>query len=135
VLRNSTRLFQDPCGGLWRATELHCRLQIRGRTRFRQSDVAVVLGLDDSTESRYLDRAPDLVVEIRSPQDTVAAQLRKIDEYLQNGAKLAWLILPEERSVIIVEPGKQARTAVAGEVLDGANLLPDLRIPVDELFV
>jgi hypothetical protein len=47
---------------------------------------------------------------------------------------LAWLILPEERSVIIAEPRKQARTAIGGEVLDGAQLLPDLRIPVDELF-
>ena len=116
------------------ATELHCRLQVRGRTRFRQPDVAVVLGPDESAESRYLERAPDFVVEIRSPQDTVAAQLRKIEEYFDNGAKLAWLILPDERSVIIAEPGKQARTAVSGEVLDGSQLLPGLHVPVAELF-
>jgi len=39
--------------------------------------------------SRYLDRAPDLVVEIRSPEDTVAAQLRKFDEYFETEPK--WL--------------------------------------------
>ena len=39
--------------------------------------------------SRYLDRAPDLVVEICSPEDTVAAQLRKFDEYFETEPK--WL--------------------------------------------
>jgi len=78
------------------AVELLCRLKIRGEVRFRLPDIAVVLGPDTSPDSRYLDRAPDLVVEIRSPDDTVGAQLRKFDEYFENGTKMAWLIVPEE---------------------------------------
>ena len=48
--------------------------------------------------------------------------------------KLGWLILPEERSVLVFAPGARVRTAVAGETLDGGELLPDLRVAVDELF-
>jgi Uma2 family endonuclease len=116
------------------AAGLHCRQKIRGEVRFRVPDIAVVLGPDTSPDSRYLDRAPDLAVEIRSPEDSVAAQLRKFDEYFENGAKVAWLILPEERSVIVAEPGKAARTVIAGETLDAGHLLPDLRISVQDLF-
>ncbi len=116
------------------ATELHCRLRVSGRLRFRLPDVAVVLGPDDASESRFLDRAPDLVIEIRSPDDSLTSQIRKIDEYFANGAKLAWLILPEERSVMIFTPNAPVRTALPGETLDGGELLPDLRVPVDDLF-
>ena len=44
------------------------------------------------------------------------------------------MIVPEERSLIVAEPGKAARTVITGETLDAGHLLPDLRIPVQELF-
>ncbi|HYM09332.1 MAG TPA: hypothetical protein VEU62_01295 [Bryobacterales bacterium] len=54
-------------------------------------------------------------------------------DYFANGAKLAWLILPEEHSVLIFTPKAPPRTALAGEIPDG-GVLPGLKIPVDELF-
>ena len=116
------------------AAELHCRLMVSGRLRFRLPDVAVVLGPDDTSEIRFLDRAPDLVIEIRSPDDSLASLFRKMNDYFANGTKLAWLILPEERSVMIFTPNAPVRTALPGETLDGGDLLPDFRVPVDELF-
>lgn len=123
----------DKHPGGYVAIEMRCRLTVSGRTRFRLPDVAVVLG-DKSTEDRFLDRAPDMVVEIRSPDDTVSSLTRKMSEYLENGTKLAWLVLPEERSVLILTPNAAPRTALAGETLDGGDLLPDLKIAVDDLF-
>src|SRR5713226_7427455 len=67
--RKLDEYFDSHPGG-YAATELHCRLQIRGRPRFRLPDVSVVLN-DESPDSLYLERAPDLVVEIKSPEDTV----------------------------------------------------------------
>jgi Uma2 family endonuclease len=120
-------------GGGYVASELRCRLKVSGRTRFYLPDVSVVLG-DDSPEMRFLERAPDLVVEVRSPDDSVSSLTRKMADYFANGAKLTWLILPEERSVLIFAPKAATRTALAGETLDGGDLLPGLKIPVDELF-
>ncbi len=119
--------------GCYAAMRLHCRLEVDGEPRFRLPEIAVVLD-DDSTEERYLDRAPDLVVEIRSPDDSVSALSRKMDEYFANGARLGWLVLPEEKSVLVFAPEGRVRTAVEGDVLDGGNLLPDLKLPVEELF-
>ena len=124
-------LDQHPGGFV--AVEMHCKLSIEGESRFRLPDVALVLARD-AAEDRYLDRAPDLVVEIRSPDDSIAALLRKMDEYFANGAKLGWLILPEEKSVLVITADRAVRTAVSGETLDGGGLLPELQIPVDELF-
>jgi Uma2 family endonuclease len=126
--------YFDTHPGGYVAPELHCRLTAGSRTRFYLPDVAVVLG-DDAPEARFLDRAPDLAVEIRSPDDTIAYLTRKMGDYLASGAKLGWLILPEERSVLVFAPHAAPRTFVAGEILDGGELLAGLQIPVDELFV
>ena len=60
--------------------------------------------------------------------------MRKFDEYFANGTKLGWLILPEEKSVLLLSPDAPTRTAVAGETLTGGDLLSDLAFPVDYLF-
>ncbi|MDQ6700869.1 MAG: Uma2 family endonuclease [Acidobacteriota bacterium] len=123
--------YLDARPGNYVGTELHCRLLIDGKVRFRLPDLAVVLG---GFSEDYLDRGPDLAVEIRSPEDSIVSQLRKIDDYFLNGTKLAWLILPEEQSVLVLVPHASPRTLVAGDTLDGGDLLPDLRIPVADLF-
>lgn len=114
-------------------SELRCRLKVGGDTRFRLPDLSVVLD-DDSPEEEVLNGAPDLVIEIRSPDDSVTSLVRKMDEYFANGAKLGWLVLPEEKSVLVLAPEGPVRTALEGEVLDGGSVLPDLKLPVSELF-
>jgi Uma2 family endonuclease len=117
----------------WVGTGLHCQLTIRGEVRFRLPDVAVVLG-DRFTPDGYLDGAPDLAVEVRSPGDRLAEQMRKFDDYFANGTKLGWLVLPEEKSVLILLPNAAPQTVVSGETLTGGDLLPDLAFPADYLF-
>ncbi len=54
---------------------------------------------------------PDLVVELASPSDEgprgVTALRRKMDLYQANGARLGWLLLPEERAVDIWRGGQR----------------------------
>ena len=126
--------YFDAHPGGYTGTELHCRLNIRGEVHFRLPDVAVVLG-NRFTPDGYLDGAPDLAVEVLSPDDTIAEQMRKFDDYFANGTKLGWLILPEEKSVLILLPSAAARAVVSGETLTGGDLLPDLAFPADYLFV
>src|SRR5437879_3949833 len=58
-------------------TEVHCRLTIDGEIRYRLPDVALILH-DTDPNARYLNGAPELVVEIRSPEDTLASIFRKM---------------------------------------------------------
>jgi Uma2 family endonuclease len=115
------------------AAELRVKLAGPSGVEFRLPDLAVVLE-DTSPEEEYLDRAPDLAVEIRSPGDSIADLLRKMELYFAHGARLGWIVLPEERSVLVATPDGAVRAVTAGETLDGGALLPGLLLPVAEIF-
>ena len=117
------------------ATELRCRLS-KGGSRFYLPDVSVVLGGDEllNPETRFLDRAPEFVIEIRSPDDSLPRLFRKIDDYFAAGTRLAWLVLPEESCVLALARGMPMRTYILGESLDGGEVLPGLKVAVDEIF-
>ncbi len=57
--------------------------------------------LSESQWERFLPLCPDFVVELRSPIDSLRTLEAKMDEYLSNGVKLAWLIDPQEKRVYI----------------------------------
>lgn len=69
---------------------------------------------------RFPHFAPDFVVELRSPDDRLSRVHPKMREWVDNGAKLAWLVDPERRVVEIYRPGREPETladveSVAGE--------------------
>lgn len=74
-------------------------------------------------------------MEIRSPDDSVSDQIAKFTDYFANGCQLGWLILPEEKAVLVLALGTLAPTvARAGDSLDGGSVLPGMQVPVDSLF-
>ncbi len=74
------------------------------------------------------------MIEIRSPEDTIASLFRKMTDYFANGAKLGWIILPEEQSVLVLSPSNLVRTFATNETLEGGDAIPGLSIPVSGLF-
>jgi Uma2 family endonuclease len=108
-------------------------MEMAGRLRYRLPDVAVVIN-DERAGEKYLHRAPDLAVEIRSPEDSLTELLQKSGEYLANGGKLVWIIVPEEESIWAVSAGSPIRTFVKGESIDGGDVLPGFQLAVDDLF-
>ncbi len=132
--------FLDACPAGYALVGLHCLLISHGKFQFRVPDVAVVLDgnperLSHIEKLRYLDRAPDLAVEIRSPDDSLDSLHRRMSEYLANGAQIGWLLLPEEQTAQVFTPGAAPHVLTLGEFLDGGDLLPGLRIRIDDLFV
>lgn len=70
--------------------------------------------------SRYWPVCPNFVIELRSQTDRIRVLRDKMEEWLANGAQLAWLIDAEARTVEIYRPGLEAQTlfgvsSVAGE--------------------
>jgi Uma2 family endonuclease len=68
-------------------------------------------------KKKFLPLCPDFVLELRSPSDTLKTVQEKMREYLDNGARLGWLIDPAERRVYIYRPG------VATECLDNPTTI------------
>jgi Uma2 family endonuclease len=67
----------------------------------RRSRLAV---LTADQKQKFLPLCPDFVVEIRSPSDRLVELQAKMQEYLDNGAQLGWLIDPQSRSVYRYRP-------------------------------
>jgi Uma2 family endonuclease len=53
---------------------------------------------------KFLPLCPDFVIELLSPTDTLEAVKAKMDEYIDNGSRLGWLIDPEQRHVHVYRP-------------------------------
>lgn len=79
---------------------------------------------------------PDFVVEIRSTsQRSLTHLLNKMQEYMDNGAKLGWLIDPIERTVRIYRAGAaEPELLTDPETLDGEDVLPGFTFAVGELI-
>lgn len=81
----------------------------------------------------YPELAPDLVVEIRSPSQSLADLQHKLRAWLQAGCQLGWLIDPDSRRVFVHTP-ERVRLVAADESLDGGVVLPGFVLPLRELF-
>lgn len=76
----------------------------------------------------------DLIVEIKSPDDTVRAMRAKADYYLTHGARLVWLVLPEKRLVEVYRLDEDVEIFDESDVLSGDDLLPGFTLPVADIF-
>ena len=78
--------------------------------------------------------AADLAVEVISRSNTKAEIVRKIDEYFAAGTRLVWVVDPKTRTVRVHTAPRDPVILGVGDVLDGGDVLPRLRIPVRDLF-
>jgi Uma2 family endonuclease len=92
----------------------------------RAPDIAFVRRerLPDPVPAGYLELAPDLVVEVLSPNDRPGEVLAKIGDWLEAGARLVWVIDPERRRARIYRPDGSDASIQEDENLSGEDLLP-----------
>ena len=83
---------------------------------------------------------PDLVIELASPSDEgprgITALRRKMEQYQANGARLGWLLLPQERAVEIWRSGQQgmAERLDNASRADGSELAEGLELDLEEIW-
>jgi Uma2 family endonuclease len=67
---------------------------------------------------------PDFVVELRSLSDPLSLLQAKMQEYLENGAQLGWLIDPQRQQVEIYRPDQTVEIIESPNTLSGEEVLP-----------
>ena len=76
---------------------------------------------------------PDFIAEIKSPSNSDAELINKIDLFLEHGTRLAWFIDAATRTVIKFRPDQEPETLRDPEYIDGDDdVLPSFRFPVRE---
>ncbi len=73
----------------------------------------------------FVPLCPDFVVELRSESDSLSKLQAKMREYIDNGAKLGWLIDPKNRRVEIYRPGRELELLENPQNLSGEDILPE----------
>lgn len=65
---------------------------------------SILAKLTAEEKEKFPPVCPDFVIELLSPTDTLTLTQAKMDEYIENGAQLGWLIDPEVRQVLVYRP-------------------------------
>ena len=103
----------------------------------RSPDVAFVArGRFDQDElpEGFSPRAPDLAIEVLSPEDRPRHVLDKVGEYLQAGVRLVWVIDPRRGRAAIYRSLTDVREVGASDALDGEDVVPGFRCVLGDIL-
>lgn len=83
---------------------------------------------------RFAPICPDFVLELRSPSDALRDLQAKMQEYLDNGARLGWLLDPEPRHAYVYIPGVPVERLDDPATLSGGEVLPGFVLDLAEIW-
>jgi len=81
--------------------------------------------------------APDLAVEVASPDQKPDDMAAKARTYLDGGTRLVWIVWPDREQVDVWRSGRTVGPAAmlqVGDTLDGEDVLPGFAYPVASIF-
>lgn len=156
-LDNGRLISMTPPGDIHAAVEMKfagallVQGELQGLGKARCGDVGIVLwrnpdrvvGADAAfiataslpirrTSEGYLETIPELIVEVRSPNDTLAAMQRKVEDYLAAGVKVVWVADPIQRQVTEHRPGQLASVFGESDTLTVPDIIPGFRLSIRE---
>ncbi len=121
---------RNPIGEV--VTETNFQLWPERRNQSRIPDVAFVKKERVPEEQwRFADLAPDLAVEIISPEDNFLKVMNKVDAYLEQGTQIVWVVIADTREVLVCTATSKHSVK---DVLTAPDLLPGFELPVSKIF-
>jgi Uma2 family endonuclease len=102
----------------------------------RAPDVAFVNRerLFEPEPTGYAELAPDLVVEVLSPDDRPGEVLTKVGDWLSAGTRLVWVVDPSRREVRAYWLDGVESLLSEDDSLEGEDVLPGFSCPVKSVF-
>jgi Uma2 family endonuclease len=101
----------------------------------RAPDVAFVRSDRPGPPDRgYYPGAPDLAVEVLSPDDRPGYVREKVSEWLEAGTRAVWVVDPHARTVVVHEANDEPRVFGGADTLPGGDVLPGFELAVGEIF-
>ena len=90
--------------------------------------------LTKEQKQRFPPLCPDFVIELKSPTDRLKTLKAKMDEWMENGAELAWLIDPDRRTVTIYRQGREPEKLVDPAVVVGEGPVKGFRLELGDIW-
>ncbi|MDA0674530.1 MAG: Uma2 family endonuclease [Cyanobacteria bacterium] len=88
-------------------------------------------GLTPEQRQQFPPLAPDFVLELRSRTDDLKLLQDKMQEYMDSGVRLGWLIDPLQQTATIYRQGQEPEVRSLPATLSGETVLPGFTLAVD----
>ncbi len=85
-------------------------------------------------KEKFIPLCPDFVIELLSPSDRLQVAQEKMQEYLDNGAQLGWLINRKSKQVEIYRPGKEVEIIESPIALSGEPILSGFVLNLEPIW-
>ena len=77
---------------------------------------------------------PDFIIELRSENQSLSLLREKMDEYMESGCRLGWLVDPQKRRTYVYSENGEIQTIPFEDILAGADVLPGLEVILAEIL-
>lgn len=83
---------------------------------------------------KWVPFAPDFVCELLSNKGQKKEVITKMQEFIENGSQLGWMIDPFEKMTYIFQPVTEIKKVAFDQILSGGQVLKGLKIKMSDLF-
>ncbi len=90
--------------------------------------------LSQEQRRKFPPLAPDFVIELRSATDELEPLQMKMQEYMENGVRLGWLINPQQRQVEVYRQGQPKETLNSPSSLSEEDVLAGFILDLSRIF-
>lgn len=90
--------------------------------------------LTPEQKQRFLPLCPDFVIELRSPSDSLKTLQEKMQEYINNGTSLGWLIDTEAKHVYVFRPDQTISDLDKPELLSANDMLKGFGLDMKKVW-
>jgi len=90
--------------------------------------------LTPEQKDKFIPLCPDFVIEFLSPSDRLTKTQEKMQEYMQNGCRLGWLINRKKGEVEIYRLGQEVEVLQSPLTLSGENVLPGFVLNLQKIW-
>jgi Uma2 family endonuclease len=90
--------------------------------------------LSDADQARFSPLCPDFIIELRSPNDSLAELKQKMAQWIANGVQVGWLIDPENKTVSIYRSAEQAETLTHPSSVQGSGVMAGFELVMARIW-
>ncbi|NEQ24226.1 MAG: Uma2 family endonuclease [Microcoleus sp. SIO2G3] len=90
--------------------------------------------LTPDERKKFAPLCPDFAIELRSETDEITDLQQKMQEYLDNGLRLGWLINPQDQQVEIYRVGRSKQVCDRPLKLNGEDVLPGFVLDISTIW-
>ena len=90
--------------------------------------------LSMSEKKSFPHLTPDFIIELKSETDSLSDLKAKMQKWIDNGVRLAWLVSTEDQITYIYQPEKEVRICSFNDVLEGENVLTQFSVRLRDIL-